>query len=126
MKNTYISVVVLVIAAIAIFVIMGRNAQAPTSSNTGPLKEFTVTGQNFSFTPNVINVNKGDHVKITFNNTQGFHDFKIDEFGVAAKQAKSPNTEVLEFTADKSGTFQYYCSVGAHRSMGMFGTLNVK
>ena len=50
----------------------------------------------------------------------------IDEFGVAAKQAQSPNEEVLEFTADKVGSFEYYCSVGTHKAMVMWGTLKVE
>ncbi len=90
------------------------------------VKEFTIVGQNFSFTPNMITVKKGDKVKITFKNTAGFHDLRIDEYGVATKQAQAPDTEVLEFTADKAGTFQYYCSVGSHRAMGMYGTLKVE
>ncbi len=89
-------------------------------------KVFVVTGKNYSFTPATITVNKGDKVKITFKNTSGFHDFKIDEFGVAAKKTQSPTEEVLEFTADKAGSFEYYCSVGSHRSMGMKGTLKVE
>ena len=31
-----------------------------------------------------------------------------------------------EFTADKVGSFEYYCSVGSHRSMGMKGVLKVE
>lgn len=90
------------------------------------VKEFTISGQNFSFNPNKLSVKKGDRVKITFKNSDGFHDFVIDEFGAATKQTKAPTTEVLEFTADKVGTFEYYCSVGSHRSMGMVGTLTVE
>ena len=90
-----------------------------------PVKEFTVSGKNFSFTPSLITVKKGDKVKITFQNSSGFHDFVIDEYGVAAKQAQSPATEVIEFTADKAGSFEYYCSVGSHRAQGMKGTLVV-
>lgn len=90
------------------------------------VKEFTVTGDNFSFTPNLITVKKGDKVKITFKNSVGFHDFVIDEFGAATKQTKAPTTEVVEFIADKVGSFQFYCSVGSHRAMGMFGTLKVE
>lgn len=90
------------------------------------VKEFTISGQNFSFNPNKLSVKKGDRVKITFKNSDGFHDFVIDEFGAATKQTKAPATEVLEFIADKVGTFEYYCSVGSHRSMGMFGTLTVE
>ncbi|OGI60232.1 hypothetical protein A2814_02785 [Candidatus Nomurabacteria bacterium RIFCSPHIGHO2_01_FULL_38_19] len=90
------------------------------------VKEFTVSAQNFSFSSSLITVKKGDKVKITFKNTQGFHDFKIDEYGVAAKQANAPTEEVLEFTADKAGSFEYYCSVGSHRALGMKGTLVVE
>lgn len=93
---------------------------------TPAVKEFTITGKNFSFTPSTITVKKGDRVKITFKNTQGMHNFIIDEFGVATPQAQAPDTEVLEFTANKTGSFEYYCSVGTHRAMGMKGTLVVE
>jgi|SRR3989344_2198693 len=155
MKNTFVAIIVLVLIILGAVFFMGKgspveapatdsvNNQETTSpfSNTMPVlgtdspveemivlgvKEFTVSGQNFSFTPSLVTVKYGDRVKITFNNTGGFHDFKIDEFGVAAKQAQSPATEVLEFTADKVGSFEYYCSVGSHRAMGMKGTLKVE
>ena len=90
------------------------------------VKEFTITGKNFAFTPSSITVKQGDKVKITFNNINGFHDFVIDEYGIATLQKQSPNTEVLEFTADKVGSFEYYCSVGTHRAMGMKGILKVE
>ncbi len=96
------------------------------TKNSAPVKEFVVNGANFSFDPSLITVKKGDKVKIIFKNTEGFHDFKIDEFGVATKQAKAPDQEVLEFIADKAGSFEYYCSVGTHRSMGMKGILKVE
>jgi nitrite reductase (NO-forming) len=35
-------------------------------------------------------------------------------------------TTSVEFVADKTGTFEYYCSVGAHRAMGMTGSLVVE
>jgi len=149
MKNIYIAVIVLVLVAEGLF-FMTRSTklEAPTlNKDTGEggvvsnemptidapnteeqlaIKEFVVSGQNFSFSPSLITAKRGDRVKITFQNTQGFHDFKIDEYGVATKQAQSPATEVLEFTADKTGSFEYYCSVGTHRAMGMKGTLKVE
>lgn len=97
-----------------------------SSTTTGNIKEFTVTGDNFSFSPKTLNVNKGDTVKITFKNVEGFHDLKIDEFKVATKQLQANKEEVVTFVADKSGSFEYYCSVGTHRQMGMWGTLIVK
>lgn len=155
MKKTYIVIIFLALILLIWFFVdksnkveapsmtdvglKNENTEIPLVSNSMPLpststeveekvvqKEFTVSGQNFSFVPNSITVKKGDRVKIIFKNTQGFHDFVIDEYGVATSQFKSPGEEILEFTADKTGTFQYYCSVGSHRSMGMFGTLKVE
>jgi cytochrome c oxidase subunit 2 len=74
----------------------------------------------------MIKVKKGDKVKITFQNSEGFHDWVVSEFGAATKQTKAPTTEVIEFVADKTGNFEYYCSVGKHREMGMKGTLVVE
>lgn len=94
---------------------------------TGTVKEFTVDGSNFKFEPSTMTVNKGDTVKIVFKNTGGFHDFVIDEFaGAKTKQIGANASETIEFVVDKAGSFEYYCSVGNHRGMGMKGTLTVK
>ena len=90
------------------------------------VKSFTVEGKNFAFNPSTITVKKGDKVKITFTSVGGFHDFVIDEFNVSTKQLSTGQTETVEFTADKAGTYEYYCSVGNHRAMGMVGKLIVQ
>ncbi len=98
----------------------------PAPAMASAVKEFTVTGSNFSFSPNAIKVKKGDKVKITFKNAGGFHDLKIDEFGVATSKIQDGTQETVEFTVDKTGAFEYYCSVESHRQMGMKGTLIVE
>jgi plastocyanin len=92
----------------------------------GGVKELTVTGSSFKFEPATLTVNKGDKVRVTFKNTGGTHDFVIDEFNVKSKTIPGGQQDVVEFTADKAGTFQYYCGIGNHRAMGMVGTLTVK
>jgi nitrosocyanin len=101
-------------------------AACPTASTAQPVKEFTVTGKNFSFTPSSLTVKKGDKVKITFKNDNGTHNFILDEFGVNTGLVPAGNEKTVEFTANKTGSFQYYCSVGSHRAMGMWGTLKVE
>lgn len=96
------------------------------AETTGTVKEFTVTGSSFKFAPATLTVNKGDTVRITFKSTSMMHDFVIDELNVKSEVLPSGETEVIEFTADQAGTFEYYCSVGNHRQMGMVGTLTVK
>ncbi len=106
-------------------------ASSMQSSNSGAMtqgqtKEFTVTGSSFKFDPNEIKVNKGDTVKITFKNAGGMHNFVIDEFKVATQKLATGGEETVTFTADKAGSFEYYCSVANHRAMGMKGTLVVQ
>lgn len=89
------------------------------------VQEFAVTGNSFTFSPSTMTVKKGETVRITFTNEEGFHDWKIDEFNAATKQISAGVSETIEFVADQSGSFEYYCSVGSHRAMGMKGTLTV-
>ncbi|MCE9549229.1 cupredoxin domain-containing protein [Candidatus Nomurabacteria bacterium] len=156
MKKTFIWVVVLVLIVLGIILFLGKGSklEAPTTENqtetneqdmgamdafalpsdynvpventSAPVKEFIVDGKNFSFTPNMITVKKGDLVKITFKNTAGFHDLVINEFKVATKQIRTGEEETISFIADKVGSFIYYCSVGTHRAQGMWGTLKVE
>lgn len=85
-----------------------------------------VEGGMYYFKPNVIRVKSGEEVTITFNNIEGFHDLVIDEMNVKTKQLKVGESETIEFTPDKPGTYEFYCSVGNHRAMGMKGTLVVE
>lgn len=105
---------------------MTQAAPSDTTQNKVGEKTFTVAGKNYSFTPSEIRVKKGDKVKIVFTNSGGFHDWVIDEFNARTKQIGSGQTDTVEFVADKVGTFEYYCSVGNHRQMGMKGNLVVE
>lgn len=71
-----------------------------------------------------MSVKKGDKVRVTINNTKGTHDFVIDEFGVKTETPEGVPT-LVEFTADKVGDFEYYCSKYNHRSLGQKGMLHV-
>ncbi len=110
-----------------------KESTAPTETSPtgaaaeqGAVKEFTVTGSNFSFDPKEIKVKKGDTVKILFKNADGFHDWRVDEFNAATKKIKGGEQDSVQFVAEKAGTFEYYCSVGEHRQMGMKGNLVVE
>ena len=85
-----------------------------------------VEGENYSFSPNIINVNEGDKVVVNFKSTEGYHDFVVDEFSAKTKKVNTGGETSVTFTANKAGEFEYYCSVGSHRSNGMIGKLIVK
>ena len=101
-------------------------AGAPAPDQPSAKKEFIVTGQNFSFSPAELAVKQGDRVRITFKNAEGFHDLRMDDFNAATQRVGAGREDAIEFTAGKTGSFEYYCSVGNHRAMGMRGTLVVE
>ncbi len=101
-------------------------ADAPDAPVTSETKEFVVTGTNFEFSVKEMRVSKGDRVRIVFRNAGGVHDWTIDEFGAATQVIQAGQEEVIEFVADKTGVFEYYCSVGNHRQLGMRGKLIVE
>lgn len=96
------------------------------SDGISQVKEFTITGSPFKFDLKTITVKKGQKVRIVFKNAQGTHDFVLDEFGVKTPVIKAGDEATVEFVAEKAGNFEYYCSVGNHRTMGMKGTLVVE
>lgn len=100
--------------------------EASDAAMVSDVKEVVVEGSAFKFMPAEIKVKKGQTVKIVFKNTGGMHDFVVDEFKAKTKIIKANETDTIQFVADKAGTFEYYCSVGNHRAMGMKGNLIVE
>lgn len=86
---------------------------------------FNVTGTMYSFSPPTMSVRKGDRVRVNFTSQNGSHDFVIDELNARTSILASGKSESIEFIASETGQFEYYCSVGGHRQMGMKGTLTV-
>ena len=98
----------------------------PAAMPTQDVLAVTVHGTNYKFTPSAITAKQGQKVRVTFVSDGGLHDFVLDDFNVRTKQLQAGGTETVAFTADKKGSFKYYCSVGNHRAMGMEGTLTVE
>lgn len=100
--------------------------KAEVSVTPPEVKVINIEGSSFAFAPAEIRVKKGDAVKIVFKSTDGFHDFSVGGYGVATPRITSGGSATVEFVADKIGTFEYYCSVGSHRDLGMTGKLIVE
>lgn len=104
---------------------------ASTTASTTTIKTpapvtVDISASNFEFSEKAINVKKGQRVTINFSNSEGTHDFVLDEFaGARTKEIGAGQSESITFVADRVGAFEYYCSVGRHREMGMVGSLVV-
>ncbi len=101
-------------------------SESATAVMENGAQTITIDAGNFYFKPNEIRVKAGTPVKITLNNVQGFHDFVIEELDVKSQQITANNKTTVEFTPTEKGSYEYYCSVGQHRQMGMKGMLIVE
>jgi len=73
-------------------------------------KFFELKAKKFSYTPNVIKVNKGDTVKIRLLSEDVHHGFYLDGYGVRTS-ARPGQDGSLTFVADRPGRFTFRCSV---------------
>jgi cytochrome c oxidase subunit II len=71
--------------------------------------EIQVTLRKYEFNPGSLRVRKGEQVRLILAAVDHDHGFKLDDFNVNQKVLKG-RTVVVEFTADKAGTFQFRCS----------------
>ena len=107
----------------------------PTKVQTSPavagasdenVKTIDIEAGSFYYKPNVLTVKKGQKVKVVIHSVSMMHDFNIDELNVHGQKTKNGETSTVEFTPDKTGTFEYYCSVGQHRANGQVGKITVE
>ncbi|MDQ3098932.1 MAG: cupredoxin domain-containing protein [bacterium] len=89
------------------------------------VKEIKVEAFNFGFKPNMIELTKGEKVKLVVTNTGGFHDFVAKDLNISQSLVADGAT-VIEVTPDTAGTFEFICSIGNHAEQGMKGTIVVK
>ena len=101
-------------------------SEEPQVIETAIFKEFNERAFKWAFDPAIITVNKGDKVKLNITSEDVTHGFNLPVFGVNENLAPGKTVSV-EFTADKTGTFIFVCSVfcGAGHS-DMAGQLIVK
>jgi len=85
-----------------------------------------LTGKNFEYSVKEMRVKKGAKVTVNFTSEEGFHDWVLDEFNARTGRVQSTESTSVTFVADKVGTFEYYCSMGNHRALGMTGKLIVE
>jgi plastocyanin len=103
----------------------GRKLDGP-AQDAEPDIVVDLTGKNFAFSKKEIKIKEGDIVQINFTSENGFHDWKLSEYEVATEKVNTGGSSSVTFTASKAGSFEYYCSVGSHRTLGMVGTLIVE
>lgn len=104
MKNNKIILSMLVFILVASIPMIYAQAAKPVE------REITIEAKKFSYNPEIIEVNKGDIVKINLISTDVHHGLYID--GYELQTNATPGHEGnITFIADKTGKFTMRCSV---------------
>ena len=77
----------------------------------GQVREFTIVGDHYAFSPGTITVNRNDLVKITFTAQDMPHSFSIDGPYRISKRAGAGQSVTFEFRADQPGNHTIYCAL---------------
>ncbi len=99
----------IVLAALASGALAILASPVPRAQEDANTVEIKMTAKKYRFDPNEITVKKGQHVKLLITALDRDHGFKLEAFNINQKLKKG-ETETIEFTADKTGTFPFQCS----------------
>jgi plastocyanin len=93
----------------------------------GPTRIFRLTARNYEFSQPILKAKQGEFIKIELLNEEGFHDWTIfyGSRTIATQRAQQSQRVTAEFRATDKGTYEFYCSVGNHRQLGMRGAFIV-
>jgi cytochrome c oxidase subunit II len=75
-----------------------------------PVKRFDITAMKFHFEPGEVTVDQGDRVVLSLHSKDGKHGFRLKPYGIKEVIPKGGAVVIVEFTADKPGTFSFSCS----------------
>jgi heme/copper-type cytochrome/quinol oxidase subunit 2 len=89
-------------------------------------KQFTINAHKYAFSPQQLEVQQDDLVKITLQSEDIPHSFTVDGYRIA-KRVNPGQTVVFEFRADQAGRFPFYCNLKIDDGCkGMRGELVVR
>jgi heme/copper-type cytochrome/quinol oxidase subunit 2 len=93
------------LALLATFVAGGAGVAA---SPAGPDETIEVVASREGFRPRVVNVRKGEPVRLLLSTADGEHCFAVDALRIE-KRIVSGQATVLDLTPERSGTYPFYC-----------------
>jgi len=108
----------------------GGGGGGGTSDNGGGTVadgEIEVVLQEYSFTPNNIEVPVGKPITFVLKNEGSLeHDMAFDDLDQVSDLVSAGDTATFEVTFEEAGTYPFYCTVPGHREAGMEGTVTAR
>jgi len=83
----------------------------------------------YAYSPATLSAKAGSLVNLTYTNNDPvpiqMHNWVLDEGDAETDVVGVGASASVTFTAPDAGTYEFYCSVGNHRTLGMVGTFTV-
>jgi len=121
----------LVIAAFSVPIVLAPELSAvrPVASNQPTASiapaSVSITASEFKFSPNNIQAQVGQKVTLTLQNSGSVeHDVTIPSAGFSLL-ARAGQTATGDFTFDKPGVYDFFCSIPGHKDGGMKGSVTI-
>ena len=88
-----------------------RVLAAPAAQDQAPTRrEFTLTARDYNFSPSRVEASQDDLIKLTVQSQDIAYGFTIDEYRLS-KRVPAGGSTVIEFRADRAGTFSFYSNL---------------
>lgn len=100
-----------------------RAGSNPAAQGGGQRVE--ISASKYEFKPRELKLKAGQPVTVVLTSTGGSHSFHVDALNVHSAEAGDGKTITVEFTADRPGTYEFYCAHGDHKEKGMTGRLEI-
>ncbi len=107
----------LTLIALALFVALQLPGKLPAQA----ANDVTITAKNFSFSPAVVRLKKGEPVVFHLRAAQGVHGLNAPEVGIN-NIVLTAKEQIVRATPTKAGTFVVHCSIvcgTGHAQMAM-------
>ena len=111
--------------------IFKNNTSSMSTTNDNGNKDivsYAIDMNNYSFSPNLIAAEPGETLKVKITSHNGNHDLKIDAFKFDSGVLENGQSKIFEIKVpiDAKGEYEFYCSIGNHKAMGMVGKFQIK
>ena len=107
----------LTLIALALFAVLQLQGRLPAQA----ANDVTITAKNFSFSPAVVRLKKGEPVIFHLRSAQGVHGLNVPEVGINS-MVLTAKEQIVHATPMKAGTFVVHCSIvcgTGHAQMAM-------
>ncbi len=95
-----------------------EDKKAP-SEFTGEIIELDIEAYSWGFNQNLQKINRGDKVRLKLTSSDGTHGVTMPDFGVYSNPISPGGEEIIEFIADKTGSFNFFCNMPCGQGHGM-------